>query len=171
MPSKPLGSAATWARDFAILGLLSSLIIPISSVALAAGPAHLGQAMDEMARYFVVVAPLGALSGLAFGALLRGVLLRLPAVPLGALLLIVPILAAVWGATIAWGMAPLASVGYAGENDKLAVILGASTAALQVAWFWPLYLRRRVNNRSPASLFGAAAISGVVIGPVVTWFV
>ena len=171
MRGEPFGSAATWARDFAILGFLTGVIGPLSAVALGAGPAHFVQAVDEMATYFAIVAPLGAFSGLAFGYLLRAFLLRFPAVPLGVLLLIVPIFGAVLGAVVAWGAAPLARPGYAGADDGLAVILGASAAAFQIMWFWPLYLHRRASETSPASLLGVAVLTGATIGPAVAWLV
>ena len=165
----PLGAPGSWARDFAILGLISALAIPLAAVAFVARGAYLGMAMSEMATYFVAAPALGLATGLAFGPALRAALLRCPSAPFGLLLIAVPLFAAGWGALVAWGAVPLSLPGATFSDTSFAAALGALSAGIQLAWFWPLYLGRRVRDRSAVPLLAAAALTSLVIGPLAVW--
>ena len=169
MTERPLGSPAAWSRDFAILGLISSLAIPLVAVFYVARGEYLAMAMGEMGSYFVAASILGLISGLAFGPGLRALLLRFPSAPFGALLVVIPALAAVWGAAVAWFAVPLSLAGGSLGNTTYALAFGAIGGGLQIAWFWPLYLGCRVRQRPVAPLFALAAVTSVGIGPLSVW--
>jgi hypothetical protein len=171
MNRRPLGAARLWARDFALLGLISGVAIPFASIVFVARSTYFGHAMDAMGGYLIAAGLLGLLTGAVVGPLIRHGLLRAPRVPFGAWMLAIPALAAVWGMSVASAAVPLGMAKTHAGDGALAAMCGALGAAIQIGWFWPLYLGRRVRQRPATTLLVAAALTSALIGPAVLWCV
>jgi hypothetical protein len=160
-PSAGLGRYGKWTRDFAVLGALSSGVVPV--VALTG--------IDPLAYYFAAVAVVigagvGAIIGAVGRAFIGGVGGRLP---IGLLLLAGPAVGLAWGMATgstaiglwwwwsAGGPVPGALLREAGWYAGIA-------AAVQFGWFWLPYVLGRAKGRGVVRLWLLAGLSAVAVG-------
>lgn len=128
-----IGTSGTWARDFAILGALST---GLGLVAMGAG------------LIFAVVgigAIVGAVTGLGLGAWLQRLVSRHGAALPGAVLVALgPIIGGFWGAAV--GVITAVCVIPDGEIISFAAAFGAVSGVAQLAWFWVVYVALRARK-------------------------
>jgi hypothetical protein len=142
-----------WARDWAVIGGVTSWIAPRMEV--------LGQSW-----FAVTCGVLGAASGAVVGLALFALLSRAPRRTWVSLCLtVVPLILGAWGATVA-------TVGAWFHHPDLFLLgmpCGSVAAVLQTAWLAPLYVivARRGGVRLPvvlaASVVGAPLVGGVSV--------
>ncbi len=148
------GQALAWARDFAIVGGVSSFLTPF----IMAGE-FLG------ARYLVFAAAGGIVGGFVLGLLfayLTGAS-RADArkVPLWVVALAAPLLGGLWGASV--GFVAALGLGRGGwDAVYLSMYLAAIAGALQLGWFWVGYLFARVRRHPTWPVVVAACLLPVI---------
>lgn len=151
-PSSPLGSTASWLRDFALIGAITG----------AAAPAFFWwQQPGYLIACGAIGATLGGLLGVGMRPLLLGPFARWP---FGVLLLLGLGVGAVWGGGTGLGGG---IVGF-GLDDQLGLpflsgAAGAFAGALQLGWFWLPYTLRHARGRStwPIVLAACTVSSGL----------
>jgi len=148
-PSQPLGTTATWARDFALVGAASSLLTPT-----------LFSFGNLPPSYIALTGVLGGVFGALVGVVSQRLLLRqLSSVPFFALLLIGPFMGLLWGATTGlFGALGLESTGMLSFRQWWWVSVAAAGAAgaLQFSWFWLPYTLLRSKAKRPLLLVATA---------------
>lgn len=137
-----------FARDFALVGALSSLLAPALVVRGAFGLGYLAASTAA-----------GLLFGALVGALTATVLGRLGRVPLSLLFLAGPTLGLAWGAAVG------ASSGLVLPEDWWTVSMAFASvcAAVQFGWFWLPYTVRRVRGKSAWPLVVLACALPVLV--------
>lgn len=149
--SAPLGNPLVWARDFAVVGAVSSFLAPWLVVQEAFGM-----------TYLVASAAMGGVFGAVLGLALPRILTKLGKIPFWALLFTLgPALGLLWGAAVG------ASSGQVLEHDMwvLSTMFAAPAAAAQLAWMWLPYtvLRARGKRTWPLIAFACALpVAGLV---------
>lgn len=148
----PIGSPASWALHFALIGGASGFLAP-----------YLMSQGFLPEAYLTTTGIGGAAVGAALGALLPTLLLRLGTIPLGLLLLIGPAVGAIWGGlTGALGGAQLIASHHMLSVDLavLSVMLASFAGALQFGWLWlPYTLLRARPTRANAPLWALVGIA------------
>jgi hypothetical protein len=125
------GRPAAWARDMALVGGLTSAILPTM----------LSGVSPSMFGLYAGIA--GAITGALLGAAMPAVLDRARRhVPLWALLMAGPLVGCAWGA-LAGG---LGSLPFSGDTLALALISGGIAGALQFGWWWFPYTFQTVRG-------------------------
>lgn len=152
----PLGSAARWSADLALVGAVSCFLAPAAIIGSWA------------VAYAAIAGGLGAVTGGLLGPVLR----RLFAGPLGRAK-VGPLLLAGLGVGAGWGALVASAavwmfglVGNGGSNAVLpvAAALGAVAGAAQLGWFWLPYLIRRARGRSVWPILAGAALLSPALG-------
>ena len=149
--SAPLGNPLVWARDFAIVGAVSSFLAPWLVVQQAFGLTYLGAS-----------AAMGGLFGGVLGLALPRILTKLGKIPFWALLFTLgPALGLLWGAAVG------ASSGQVLGEDLwvLSTMFAAPAAAAQLAWMWLPYTVLRAKGKRTWPLIGFACampVAGLV---------
>jgi hypothetical protein len=135
----------TWARDFALLGLVTCTITPLAAQPWL--PLHL-------VGYSTCAGVLGLLSGAVVGSGLRLLLQRFPERSRASVAFVFgPVATGAWGALVASAAALVEQPQY----FALSLPCGAIAGALQGLWWVPLsvWLERRDLPRWPVALLSA----------------
>ena len=135
----------TWARDFALLGLVTCTVTPLAAQPWL--PLHL-------AAYSALAGLLGLFTGGVVGGGLRLLLGHVPARSRTSLALVFgPVATGAWGALVASAAALVDQP----EYFALSIPCGAIAGALQGVWWVPLsvWLERRDLPRWPVALLSA----------------
>lgn len=168
-----LGRIRTWARDFAVLGGLSSAMIPL--VALGGR-----DPWTFVVSFTAVALGVGALLGALVGGAARVFIGRIGArLPVGLLLLVGPIVGALWGAAAGgaagylwWWAAGTATFACDGEPIVgQAAGYAAIAAAVQFGWFWLPYTLGVARRERLAGLWVLAGLSAGAVGLLMRGFV
>ncbi|MFO0746169.1 MAG: hypothetical protein U1F43_10910 [Myxococcota bacterium] len=126
-----LGSRAAWARDFAILGALST---GLGLVALGLGGVFL-----------MLPIAIGAATGAGVGWFARPLVARhRRALPGAVLALLGPILGGFWGGLV--GGLSMLIMFPAAEAISIGASIGALCGLAQLSWFWVVYLAVRMRQ-------------------------
>lgn len=145
-----LGSRGAWARDFAILGALSTGL----------GLANMGFA-GFLPSIVIVGAILGALTGFGLGWTLEPILARDGArMPGGLVAVFGPILGGFWGAAVG----ALTVLAVFPEGLAVGTVVGAIAGLLQVGWFWVVYLALRLRKAPTWPALALAALTPFIGG-------
>jgi hypothetical protein len=145
--SHPLGNPWTWARDFALVGGVSSFLAPYLVVR-----DHYG--MD----YIALSTAMGIGFGAVLGLVLPRILTRMGQIPFWALLFTLgPSLGLLWGAAVG------ASSGQILKADMwmVSTLFAAPAAAFQFGWLWLPYTVVRAREKRAWPLVAFACVMPV----------
>ena len=138
----------TWARDYAIVGLLSGGLAPYFVL--------------HQLDFSLGAAVFGAVGGAVLGLLSASLLQRhRRKLPLVGWLFIMPSLGVLWGAFA--GLGGGAFTGHP-EDVMLGMVFGAVGGMLQLSWFFPVYLFQSVRGGLTLPVLGAGLLMTSVLG-------
>ena len=130
--SEVTGVPMVWARDFALIGGVTSLVAPL-----------LGMGFGVSAAYVATATAAGAATGGALGAAMPTLLERVRGrVPLWVLALLGPVLGAAWGATVGATADVLSGTGML----QLSLITAGTAGAVQLGLTWFPYTFQTVRG-------------------------